>query len=89
MWGRFVNARGLPGKNIPLDLHMEHLNRVAKDAMRNLTSNKTTSSISRIGRAIGTLAPLLDQFDEDNSVYSSSSKYSQMLQSISALLFMT
>ena len=40
IWGQFVNVRGLPGQNIPLDLHMEHLNRIAKDAMRNLGSNK-------------------------------------------------
>ena len=25
MWGRFINAHGKPGKNIPNDLHMEHL----------------------------------------------------------------
>ena len=27
IWNRFVNTRGLPGKNIPCDLHMEHLNK--------------------------------------------------------------
>ena len=75
IWGRFVNVHGLPGRNIPMDLHMEHLNRLAKDAIRNLKSNKTPRSISRIGRAIGTLAPLLDNFDEENSVHLSSSKY--------------
>lgn len=25
-WGRFINSHGLPGKNISMDLHMEHLN---------------------------------------------------------------
>jgi len=58
--GQFVNVRGLPGRNIPLDLNMEHLNQIAKDAMRNLGSNKTrVSSIARVGRCMGTLAPLL------------------------------
>ena len=76
IWGRFLNLRGLPGRNIPLDLHMEHLNRMAKDAMRNLGSNKTRiASISRVGRALGTLAPVLDQFDTENCVHSSSSRY--------------
>lgn len=76
IWGRFLNLRGLPGRNIPLDLHMEHLNRMAKDAMRNLGSNKTRmASISRVGRALGTLAPVLDQFDTDNCVQTSSSRY--------------
>ena len=76
IWGRFINVRGLPGRNIPLDLHMEHLNRLAKDAIRNLGSNKTrTASVSRIGRSLGTLAPLLEQFDDENDVLSSFSKY--------------
>ena len=76
IWGRFVNVRGLPGRNIPLDLHMEHLNRIAKDAMRNLGSNKTqVSSITRVGRCMGTLAPLLHHFDTENDGKSSSSKY--------------
>ncbi len=75
IWGRFVNVRGIPGRNIPLDLHMEHLNRIAKGAIHNLKSNKTMRSISRVGRAIGTLAPLMEMFDEENSVPSTSSKY--------------
>ena len=28
VWSRFVNVHGLPGHNIPCDLHMEHLNRL-------------------------------------------------------------
>ena len=27
MYARFVNVHGRPGKNVPCDLHMEHLNR--------------------------------------------------------------
>lgn len=29
LWSRTVNTSGRPGKNIPCDLHMEHLNRDA------------------------------------------------------------
>ena len=75
MWGRFINSRGLPGKNIPVDLHMEHLNRIAKNALRNLGPNTSIASISRVGRSIGTLAPLLEKFDRENAVSYSSSKY--------------
>lgn len=75
IWGRFVNVRGIRGRNIPLDLHMEHLNRLAKDGIQNLKSNKTSSSIFRVGRAIGTISPLLRHFDEDNSVSSHSSRH--------------
>ena len=31
VWSRVVNVRGGSGHNIPLDLHMENLNRVLKD----------------------------------------------------------
>ena len=30
LWGRCVNTKGLPGCNVPCDLHMEHLNRRLK-----------------------------------------------------------
>ena len=33
IWGRFINTTGLPGRNIPNDLHMEHLNRSVKTAI--------------------------------------------------------
>ena len=67
-WSRFVNVHGHPGKNIPADLHMEHLNRLVKEAIKNLGANKTEKTISRIGRAIGTIAPVLYQFDHENNV---------------------
>ena len=72
LWGRFVNVHGKPGKNIPVDLHMEHLNKIAKGAIRFLGPNKSEKSITRIGRAIGTLSPVLDNFDDDNDVASQS-----------------
>ena len=30
-WGRFINTRGFKGKNIPPDLHLEHLNIFLKE----------------------------------------------------------
>ena len=47
---------------------MEHLNRVAKDAIRGLGANKTERAIERVGKAIGTLAPLLESFDQKINV---------------------
>ena len=34
IWSRFINIRGLPGRNIPNDLHMEHLNRILKTSIK-------------------------------------------------------
>ena len=40
LWSRFINVHGFPARNIPADLHMEHLNRIAKDAIKSLGANK-------------------------------------------------
>lgn len=47
---------------------MEHNNRVAQDAIRGLGANKTVLAVDRVGKAIGTIAPLLKKFDEENDV---------------------
>ena len=39
IWGRFVNTSGQKGRNISLDLHLEHLNGFLKDLLKNLRSN--------------------------------------------------
>ena len=68
LWSRTVNVHGQAGKNIPGDLHMEHLNRVAKECISHLGAGKTPKAICRVGKAIGTIAPVLDQFDATNSI---------------------
>ena len=50
-------------------LHQEHLNRVVKDFIRGLGANKTEDAIMRIGKALGTLFPVIENFDEENNVY--------------------
>ena len=68
MYTRFINVHGHQGKNIPADLHMEHLNKLAKDAIKGLRSNKTEKAIVRVGRALGTIFPVLLNFDEENNI---------------------
>lgn len=68
LWSRFINVHGRPGKNIPADLHMEHLNRLVKEAMKNLGANKTEKACERIGKALGTIRPVLHQFDDQISL---------------------
>ena len=68
LWCRFVNATGWAGKNIAMDLHMEHLNRVCKDALCALGANKTPMAIQRIGKCIGVLKTVSDNFDEQTGV---------------------
>ena len=65
-----MNVHGRPGKNIPGDLHMEHLNTLAKEAIKNLGASKTEKGSIRIGKAIGTIGPVLQQFDNQSAVSS-------------------
>lgn len=68
IWDRFVNTQGRPGQNIPCDLHLEHLNRLVKGAVGSLCSNKTEKCSTRVGKALGTLQPVIDCFDADNCI---------------------
>lgn len=77
LWTRFINVHGIPGHNIPKDLHMEHLNRLVKESIRSLQANKTKKSISRVGRALGTIAPVLANFDQSNAVTSYSGMHKE------------
>lgn len=63
LYSRFVNTHGVPGRNIAGDLHMEHLNRSCKDAIRGLGANKTEKSITRIGKALGPLMSVMSNYD--------------------------
>ena len=76
-WSRFINTHGLPGHNISCDLHMEHLNRLAKDAIKGLGANKSTKTIDRVGKAIGTITKSLANFDTVNNVPDESGQHSE------------
>ena len=68
VWGRFVNSNGGQGNNISADLHMEHLNRLLKDAISLLGANKTPQAILRASKALGVVKDILCQFDETTGV---------------------
>ena len=64
LWSRFVNVHGKVGRNIANDLHMEHLNRVCKNAVRGIGA-KSEESLKRIGRVVGPLAEVMSNFDQN------------------------
>lgn len=68
LWSRFVSTHSAPGRNIPGDLYQEHLNRLCKESVRGLQANKTEKAIIKIGKTLGTVAPLLDNFDQENNI---------------------
>ena len=64
-WSRFVNTHGRDGCNIPMDLHLEHLNRRFKTALAGLHSNITPKSINRIGRSLGVVNHICSTLEQE------------------------
>lgn len=75
-YSHFVNTRGLPGSNITCDLYMEHLNRIVKNCVVHLRSNKTEESFKRIGKCIGPLDEILTAYDRENNISAHSNHHS-------------
>ena len=67
-WARTVNTSGRRGKNIPVDLHMEHLNRRLKVMLRNLGSNIMPSTAKRAARVLGVVEKICAQFKAETSI---------------------
>ena len=77
MWERTINVHGKPGKNVSMDLHMEHINRSCKTQMGVLGPNTSEQSISRIGKSIASTMEIGAQFNKDNSVREDSGYHSK------------
>ena len=78
IWSRFVNTRGVPGGNIEMDLHMEHINRTIKLVLASQGSNLKPRSIQRIGKIAGALEAVTKQFDQHSSVSPQGSKHASV-----------
>lgn len=75
LYCRFINVHGQPGCNIAADLHMEHINAVGKGCIKGLGANKTVDAVQRSAKALGTIVPVLQMYDSENAVPSSSGKH--------------
>ena len=54
---------------------MEHLNRIAKDLVKGLGSNKTKAAIGKVGKLIGVIDKFLRTFDKENGVSEDSGRH--------------
>ena len=63
LWNRSFNLRGGIGKNIPLDLMVEHNNNFIKEMVRNQGANVTFHSAQQISRASKGLDAVLTNLD--------------------------
>ena len=64
-WRHTINTHGRVGRNIPIDIHMEHLNRECKNALSALESNMTAK---HVGKYIGKVVSILHRFDQANAI---------------------
>lgn len=62
-WNRTVNNSGKPGKNIALDLDVEHSNNFKKTAFKHLGSNLSENAVARICKAENRMRNVLDNID--------------------------
>ena len=62
-WNRSVNNHGGVGRNIPLDLEVEHSNKHVKQGIRNLGVNVTEPAITRIAKAERSVRGIVDNVD--------------------------
>jgi len=66
-WCRTVNTSNLKGHNIPMDLHLEHLNRRLKTTLRNMGSNVTNRSVKLAAESVGTVNEICHVFERQCS----------------------
>ena len=66
-WCCSVNTSGHQGCNIPMDLHLEHLNRRLKIMMGNMGSSINDSSVKLAGESIGTVHNICKHLEREGS----------------------
>lgn len=71
-WNRFHSRVGGKGRNIPLDLHLEHLNNFLKSFLKGVGPNLSDNSALRISKSLSVLKDLIDNVDQEIGVTSPS-----------------
>ena len=66
-WSRCINTTNIAGRNIPMDLHLEYLNRRVKGTMRNMGSNMTESSVKLAAECVQVVDSICSNFEECTS----------------------
>lgn len=65
IWNHFFNNHGWKGRNIPLDLCLEHLNNFLKACLKVLGANLKEKNAQRIVLSLETLEHILGSVDND------------------------
>lgn len=91
VWNRTVNNKGGPGRNVALDLDLEHENNDLKQPIKNLGPNVTEDAVRRISRGQQKSKQMLSCMDKEILVKERSGKhvsadYSKDLKAVVNLL---
>ena len=76
-WGRFVNIHGGKGRNIPCDLHNEHVNKLYKEIIGNMGANFTEFASTRAARAVSSLERLALGFERHTGIHPEATAHSR------------
>ena len=68
-WGRFINTHGGQGRNLPCDLHNEHINKLFKDIISNMGPNFTKAASTWAARAVSSLHRISMAFDKQTGIH--------------------
>lgn len=63
-----MNVQGNPGKNIPMDLLMEHLNPECNTAIAGLGATVTEQAVKRVDECLGEMITVMSNFDSHTGV---------------------
>ena len=69
LWGHVVNTRGGKGHNLPVDLHLEHLNHCVKDYILGLGANVKEQSIIQISKSLKGIVGVCTNFDSQCDIH--------------------
>ena len=75
LWNRVCNPHGGVGRNIPLDLEEEYMNRIFKDDINTYRAHITDASVSRSANLIGPMQELLKHLDPLLQFHEASGKH--------------
>ncbi len=76
-WDRFVSSHGGKGRNIPCDLHNEHVNKLFKEIIKNMGANFTEVASTRVARAVTTIEQVVELFDTETGIHPQTSTHSR------------
>ena len=85
-WNRYVNHRGKPDTNHPMDLEIEHDNKSFKNDCHSYRGEITDKSMQRVGRSTETSDRVVNNFDKITQVVKPSGKHTMMSTTEDVLL---